>query len=91
MKKSNLVTLLSLCFIIVAVILFMFLWKTPSASSGTETESNSTTQSITVPTVALSCITALQKALKTDKSFTDVHSTKKTEAPAPSILSVTPC
>ena len=51
MKKSNLVTLLSLCFIIVAVILFMFLWKTPSASSGTKTESNSTTQSniITTP------------------------------------------
>lgn len=51
MKKSNLVTLLSLCFIIVAVILFMFLWKTPSASFGTETESNSTTQSniITTP------------------------------------------
>ena len=50
MKKSNLVTLLSLCFIIVAVILFMFLWKTPSASSGTKTESNSTTQSNTVTT-----------------------------------------
>ncbi|MGN0489305.1 MAG: GDSL-type esterase/lipase family protein [Ruminococcus sp.] len=51
MKKSNLFTLLSLCFIIVAVILFMFLWKTPSASSGTKTESNSTTQSniITTP------------------------------------------
>lgn len=51
MKKSNLVTLLSLCFLIVAVILFMFFWKTPSASSGTETESNSTTQSniITTP------------------------------------------
>ena len=51
MKKSNLVTLLSLCFLVVAVILFMFLWKTPSASSGTETESNSTTQSniITTP------------------------------------------
>ena len=45
MKKSNLVTLLSLCFIIVAVILFMFLWKTPSASSGTETDSSSVTQS----------------------------------------------
>ena len=45
MKKSNLFTLLSLCFIIVAVILFMFLWKTPSASSGTKTESSSTTQS----------------------------------------------
>ncbi len=50
MKKSNLVTLLSLCFIIVAIILFMFLWKTPSASSGTKTESNSTTQSNTVTT-----------------------------------------
>ena len=51
MKKSNLVTLLPLCFLIVAVILFMFLWKTPSASSGTKTESNSTTQSniITTP------------------------------------------
>ena len=51
MKKTNLVTLLSLCFIVVAVILFMFLWKTPSASSGTKTESNSTTQSniITTP------------------------------------------
>lgn len=51
MKKSNLVTLLSLCFIIVAVILFMFLGKAPSAGSGTETESNSTTQSniITTP------------------------------------------
>ena len=50
MKKSNLVTLLSLCLIIVAIILFMFLWKTPSASSGTKTESNSTTQSNTVTT-----------------------------------------
>ena len=44
MKKSNLVTLLSLCFLIVAVILFMFLWKTPSSSSGTETDNNSVTQ-----------------------------------------------
>ena len=59
MKKSNLVTLLSLCFIIVAVILFMFLWKTPSASSGAETDSSfeaststietSTTDNITTP------------------------------------------
>ena len=51
MKKSNLVTLLSLFFLIVAVILFMFLWKAPSAGSGTKTESNSTTQSniITTP------------------------------------------
>ena len=31
------------------------------------------------------------KVLKTDKSFTGVHSTKKIEAPAPFILSVTPC
>ena len=38
MKKSNLVTLLFLCFIIVAIIALMFLWKTPSASSGTKTE-----------------------------------------------------
>lgn len=51
MKKSNLVTLLSLFFLIVAVILFMFLWKAPSAGPGTKTESNSTTQSniITTP------------------------------------------
>ena len=45
MKKSNLVTLLSLCFIIVAVILFMFLWKTPSDGSGAKIESSSATQS----------------------------------------------
>ena len=44
MKKSNLVTLLSLCFLVVAVILFMILWKTPSSSSGTETDNNSVTQ-----------------------------------------------
>ena len=51
MKKSNLVALLSLCFIIVAVILFMFFWKTPSAGSGTKIESSSATQSniITTP------------------------------------------
>ncbi|MDD6808368.1 MAG: acylhydrolase [Oscillospiraceae bacterium] len=45
MKKSNLVTLLSLFLIIFAVILFMFFWKTPSASFGTKTESSSATQS----------------------------------------------
>lgn len=44
MKKSNLVTLLSLFFLIVAVILFMFIWKAPSAGSGTETDSSSATQ-----------------------------------------------
>ena len=45
MKKSNLVTLLSLSILIVAVILFMFFWKAPSAGSGTKTESSSATQS----------------------------------------------
>ena len=45
MKKSNLVTLLSLCILIVTVILFMFFWKTPSDGSGTKTESSSATQS----------------------------------------------
>ena len=45
MKKSNLVTLLSLSILIVAVILFMFFWKTPSAGFGTKTESSSATQS----------------------------------------------
>lgn len=45
MKKSNLVTLLSLSILIVAVILFMFFWKAPSAGSGTKIESSSATQS----------------------------------------------
>ena len=48
MKKSNLVTLLSLCILVVAVILVMFFWKTPSAGSGTKTESSSSTQSNTI-------------------------------------------
>ena len=39
----------------------------------------------------LNCITVLQKALKTDRSFTDVHSTKKIVVPAPFILSVIRC
>ena len=50
MKKSNLVTLLSLCFLIVAVILFMFFWKTPSASSGAETDDSSVTQNDIIST-----------------------------------------
>ena len=50
MKKSNFVTLLSLCFIVVAVILFMFFWKTSSAKSGTKTESSSATQSNIITT-----------------------------------------
>ena len=43
MKKSNLVTLLSLCFLVVAVILFMFFGKKTSSSSGTEADNNSVT------------------------------------------------
>ena len=50
MKKSNLVTLLSLCFLVVAVILLMFFWKTPSSSSGTETDNNSVTQNDIIST-----------------------------------------
>lgn len=50
MKKSNLVTLLSLCILIVTVILFMFFWKTPSASSDAKTESSSATQSNIITT-----------------------------------------
>ena len=50
MKKSNLVTLLSLCILIVAVILFVFFWKTLSAGSGTKTESSSATQSNIITT-----------------------------------------
>lgn len=50
MKKSNLVTLLSLCILIVTVILFMFFWKTLSAGSGTNTESSSATQSNIITT-----------------------------------------
>lgn len=45
MKKSNLVTLLSLGILIVAVILFMLFWKIRSDSPGTKTESSSATQS----------------------------------------------
>ncbi len=41
MKKSNTITFLSLCFIIVAVIVVMFFWKTPSAGSGKDTENDS--------------------------------------------------
>lgn len=50
MKKSNLVTLLSLCILIVTVIMFMFFWKTSSAVSDTKTESSSTTQSNIITT-----------------------------------------
>ena len=51
MKKSNLVTLSSLCILIVTVIMFMLFWKTSSAFSDTKTESSSTTKSdiITTP------------------------------------------
>ena len=51
MKKSNLVTLSSLCILIVTVIMFMLFWKTSSAVSDTKTESSSTTKSdiITTP------------------------------------------
>ena len=45
MKKSNLVTLLSLCILIVTVIMFMLFWKTSFDGSGTKTESSSATQS----------------------------------------------
>ena len=80
MKKSNLVTLLSLCFIVVAVILFMFLWKTPSASSGTKTESNSTTQSniITTP-----------KDTPEDTSSTETEGSSETAESGPSHPSAT--
>lgn len=50
MKKSNLVTLLSLCILIVTVIMFMLFWKTSSAVSDTKTESSSTTQSDIITT-----------------------------------------
>ena len=62
MKKSNVVTLLSLCILIVAVILFMFFWKTPSAGSGTKTESSSATQSniITTSKDALEDISSME-------------------------------
>ena len=50
MKKSNLVTLSSLCILIVTVIMFMLFWKTSSAVSDTKTESSSTTQSDIITT-----------------------------------------
>ena len=50
MKKSNLVTLSSLCILIVTVIMFMLFWKTSSAFSDTKTESSSTTKSDIITT-----------------------------------------
>lgn len=68
MKKSNLVTLLSLCILIVAVIMFMFLWKTTSAGSDTKTESSSTTQSNIITT---------QKDTSDDISSTETDDSSK--------------
>lgn len=48
MKKSNTVTFLSLCLIIVAVIVVMFFLKTPVVSSGAETENDTILEEITL-------------------------------------------
>ena len=52
MKKSNLITILSLCFLVFAVILLMVFWKTPPVDSGAETDNNSATQNdiVKIPT-----------------------------------------
>ena len=52
MKKSNLVTLLSLCLLVVSVILFMFFWKTSTASSNTEADTSpvAETDILVIPT-----------------------------------------
>ena len=92
MKKSNLVTLLSLCFIIVAIILFMFLWKTPSASSGTKTESNSTTQSNTVTTPKDTpedtSSTATEGSSEVSTSTTEISTTDNIKTPPKSDISM---
>ena len=70
MKKSNLVTLLSLCFIIVAVVLIMLFWKAPSASSGAETDDSSVTQNDIILT---------PKDTSDDTSSTETEGSFKTE------------
>ena len=80
MKKSNLVTLLSLCFIIVAIIALMFLWETPSASSGTKTESNSTTQSnVITPSEDTSKDTSYTETEGSSEASTSTIETSTTE------------
>lgn len=92
MKKSNLVTLLSLCLIIVAIILFMFLRKTPSASSGTKTESNSTTQSNTVTTPKDTSedtsSTATEGSSEVSTSTTEISTTDNIKTPPKSDISM---
>ena len=52
MKKSNLVTFLSLCFLMAAVILFVFFWKTSSNGSGTYNGSSAKSHIISAPKYA---------------------------------------
>lgn len=83
MKKSNTVTFLSLCFIIVAVIMVMFFWKTPSAGSATETENDSVPKEITVSSTTKDTNTPGDTNLSEDtspsESITDT-STSSTES-----------
>lgn len=86
MKKSNLVTLLSLCILVVAVILVMFFWKTPSSSSGTKTESSSSTQ---INTITASENTS-ENVSSTPAEDSSEASTSKTETSASENITTQP-
>lgn len=72
MKKSNLVTLLTLGFLTIAIILFMFFWKTPSTNSGGETDDSSVTQNDMILT---------PKDTPEDTSSTEADSSSKINIP----------
>lgn len=72
MKKSNLVTLLTLGFLTIAIILFMFFWKTPSTNSGGETDDSSVTQNDIILT---------PKDTPEDTSSTEADSSSKINIP----------
>lgn len=81
MKKSNLVTLLSLCFLIIVIILFMFFWKTPSANSGVKTDDSSVTQNGMILT---------PKDTPEDTSSTEADSSSKTNIPTTEKITMQP-
>lgn len=72
MKKSNIITFLSLCFIIIAIITVMIFWKTPSVGSGTETENDSIQKD-----VVISSTTEDTKSPETTKPSLNADSTNR--------------
>lgn len=72
MKKSNIITFLSLCFIIIAIITVMIFWKTPSVGSGTETENDSIQKD-----VVISSTTEDTKSPETTKPSPNADSTNR--------------